>query len=435
MNIRVVNWSPARRSRTMEVFLQRPAFDLNAERIAAELLFDIKQRGEPALLAAIAKYEGVALKASELRVSQKEIDEAEHLVDANVRKQIDAAHARVLEFSKRSMRSDWEMETPNGGKLGEFFTPLSRVGIYVPGGAAPLASTVIMTATLAQAAGVKEIVACTPGGKNRKLSPEMLYAMKACGVTEVYRIGGIQAIGLMAYGIRHCEPVRKIVGPGGTFVTAAKRQVYGTVALDLVAGPSEIAILADDSANPDHVAADLLSQAEHGSGFEKAMLITDSPNLANEVSRAISRQTAQLSRKEMIKKVIAKNGILLATAPSIEDGLGLINRFAPEHFELVVREPEKYLSRVTTAGAVFVGPWTPEPVGDFAAGPSHVLPTGGAGKMFSGLTVEDFRRRTSLVNYTEQDLRDAMPIIEMFGTIEGLDGHKNSAAIRFKNTK
>jgi histidinol dehydrogenase len=165
------------------------------------------------------------------------------------------------------------------------------------------------------------------------------------------------------------------------------------------------------------------------------MLITDSQNLANEVSKAISRQTAQLSRKEMIKKVIAKNGILLATAPSIEDGLGLINRFAPEHFELVVRDPEKYLPRVTTAGAVFVGPWTPEPVGDFAAGPSHVLPTGGAGKMFSGLTVEDFRRRTSLVNYTEQDLRDAMPIIEMFGTIEGLDGHKNSAAIRFKNHK
>lgn len=432
MNIRVVNWTPTRRSRTIEVFMQRPAFDMNAEKIAGDLLADIKQRGEPALLAAIAKYEGVCMKASDLRVSQKELDELAEACEPEIRAQIDEAHKRVYEFAKRSMRPDWSMETPNGGKLGELFKPLNRVGVYVPGGMAPLASTVIMTATLAQAAGVPEIVACTPAGQSKKLSPAMMYAMKVCGVTEVYRIGGIQAIGLMAYGIKHCEPVRKIVGPGGTFVTAAKRLVYGTVALDLVAGPSEIAILADSSANAEHIAADLLSQAEHGTGHEKAMLVTDDVELANEVSRSISRQTANLSRKNLIKKVTDVNGILLCVVPSLELGMGLINRFAPEHFELVVKDTEKYLPMVNTAGAVFVGPWTPEPVGDFAAGPSHVLPTGGAAHMFSGLTVEDFRRRTSLVQYTEKDLEGAMPIIEMFGGIEGLDGHVNSAAVRFK---
>ncbi len=430
MNLRVVNWSPARRSRTVEVFLQRPAFDAAAEKAAAEILSDIRTRGEPAVLAAVAKFEGVSLKLSELRVSQREFDETAMQVEPDVRRQIDEAHRRVYEFARRSMRSDWFMETGNGGRLGEVFTALDRVGIYIPGGTAPLASTVIMTATLAQAAGVKEIVACSPAGAGKRLSPAMLYAMKVCGVTEIYRIGGIQAVGLMAYGIKHCRPVRKIVGPGGTFVTAAKRMVYGTVALDLVAGPSEIAVLADSSVNPEYVAADLLSQAEHGTGHEKALLVTDSADFAAEVARAIARQVPQRSRRSLIRKVADANGILLVAAPSIDLGLDLVNRFAPEHFELMVKDPDALIPKVRNCGALFVGPWTPEPVGDFAAGPSHVLPTGGAARMFSGLTVEDFRRRTSLVKYTKEDLRQAMPVIEMFARIEGLDGHMNSAAVR-----
>ncbi|MGI5869741.1 MAG: histidinol dehydrogenase [Kiritimatiellia bacterium] len=435
MNIRIVNWNPARRSRTIEIFLKRPAFDAEAEKVAAELLLDIKTRGEPAVLAAISQYEGISLKASELRVSKAEFDDAESKVPEHIKRQIEEARARVAEFSRKSMRQDWTMKTPHGGTLGEFHSPLSRVGIYVPGGTAPLASTVIMTATLAQTAGVPEIVACTPTGKTKQLNAAMLYAMRVSGVTEAYRVGGIQAIGMMAYGIRRIEPVRKIVGPGGTFVTAAKRQVYGTVALDLVAGPSEIAILADDGANPEFISADLLSQAEHGTGFERAMFVTDSPDLAQEVAAALSRQIPKMTRRSFVKRVTDANGILLAVAPTIDDGLDLINRFAPEHFELMVRNPARLLPRITCAGAVFVGPWTPESVGDFAAGPSHVLPTGGAARMFSGLTVDDFRRRTSLVEYQEQDLRDALPIIDMFSDIEGLDGHYKSAALRFQTPR
>ena len=432
MNVKVINYSSQRRSRAMEAFLQRPAFDPSAEEIAAALLADIRKRGDAAILAAISKHEGASLKQSELRVSDAEFKAAEAKVPDADKRGIREAHDRVAEFARKSLKQDWTMPTAGGGRLGEFFSPFDRIGVYVPGGAAPLASTVVMTATLAQVAGVREIVACTPGGKDKRVSPAILYAMKISGVTEAYRVGGIQAIGLMAYGAKRCAPVRKIVGPGGTFVTAAKRQVYGTVALDLVAGPSEIAILADESANPAFIAADLLSQAEHGSGHEKSLLVTTSASLAKETAAALPAQAAKLTRRARINAVADAGGIVLAVVPDIDEGVALINRFAPEHFELMVKNPGPLIPRVTHAGAVFVGSWTPESAGDFAAGPSHVLPTGGAAKMFSGLTVDDFRRRTSLVEYSESDLRDALPIIETFGAIEGLDGHYNAAAIRFK---
>ena len=431
MSLRIVRWNPARRSRAVEAFLRRPAFDPNAERVASEILADVRARGEPAVLAAIARIERLSLRPSELRVSEREFAAAEREVAPEVKARILEAHDRVADFSRRSLRADWTHRTPHGGVLGEYFTPLSRVGVYVPGGTAPLASTVIMTATLAQVAGVREIVACTPGGRDKRVRPEVLFAMRAAGVTEAYRVGGVQAIGLMAYGTGRTPPVQKIVGPGNAYVTAAKRQVYGTVALDLVAGPSEIAVLADDSADPAWVAADVLSQAEHGSGLERSLFVTDSEALAARVAEEIRRQIPQRSRRAMIERVVANRGILLAVAPSLEAGMDLVNRFAPEHFELSVREPEKWIPKAVHAGAVFAGHWTPESAGDFAAGPSHVLPTGGAARTFSGLTVEDFRRRTSLVQYTEADLRDALPVIRQFSDIEGLDGHRHAADVRF----
>ena len=433
MNLRIVRWNPSRRSRTVEVFLLRPTFDPKAEAIASRILADVAKRGEPAVLAAVANIEGLALRPAELRVSEREFAAAEKAVAPAIREQIEEAHRRVADFARRSMRPDWSCATPRGGRLGEYFTPLDRVGVYVPGGTAPLASTVIMTATLAQVAGVPQIVACTPGGKDKSIRPEVLYAMRLCGVSSVYRVGGVQAIGLMAYGIRHVEPVQKIVGPGNAFVTAAKRQVYGRVALDLVAGPSEIAVLADDSAKPDWVAADLLSQAEHGSGHERSLFVTDSPDLADLVVAAIHRQLAHRKRRDLIGRVLDAGGILPVVAPSLEDGMALVNRFAPEHFELAVRRPEDWIPKAVHAGAVFAGHWTPESAGDFAAGPSHVLPTGGAARMFNGLTVEDFRHRTSLVQYTEADLRDALPVIRAFADIEGLDGHRAAADVRFPN--
>ena len=430
MKVRVATWSPTRRSKMIETFLSRPAFDEQAEVIARELLEDIRRRGDSAVMAAMAKYDGVVLRGTELRVSDKDIANAIETVPESTRRHVREAHRRVTDFARRSMRQGWSMPTANGGSLGEFFMPYERVGIYVPGGTAPLASTVIMTATLAQVAGVKEIIACSPCGRDKQINPVVLYAMQLTGVSEIYRVGGVQAIGLMAYGTRRNEPVQKIVGPGGTFVTAAKRLVYGTVALDLVAGPSEIAILADASAPPAWVAADLLSQLEHGTGFEKALMVTDSPELAEKVSEELVRQMRQLPRKALLRKSVAAGGLLLVNVPSLDDGMNIINRFAPEHLELMVENADAWCSKVISAGAVFVGNWTPESVGDFVAGPSHVLPTGGAAKLFSGLTVDDFRRRSSVVSYTETDLREALPTIEAFGAMEGLEAHAHSARIR-----
>ena len=428
---RIVHWSPDRRSTPVEEFLLRPAFDPNAEKVAADLLADIRSRGEAAVLAAMARIDGVAVRPPELRVGPDELAEAESRLPAETKARILEARDRVAAFARRSMRPDWAMETPHGGLLGERFTPLARVGIYVPGGTAPLASTVVMTATIAQVAGVPQIVACTPCARDRSIRPEVLFAMQACGVTEIYRVGGIQAIGLMAYGIRRIEPVDKIVGPGNAFVTAAKRQVYGQVALDLVAGPSEIAVLADASANPEWVVADLLSQAEHGSGHERSLFVTDSEALAQAVADLLPARIAALPRRAMVERVVLRGGILLAVAKDLEDGMALVNRFAPEHFELAVADPTPWIPKAVNVGAVFAGHWTPESAGDFAAGPSHVLPTGGAARSFSGLTVEDFRHRTSVVRYTEADLRDALPVIRTFADIEGLGGHRAAADVRF----
>ncbi|MBQ9726028.1 MAG: histidinol dehydrogenase [Kiritimatiellae bacterium] len=431
MHLKVARWNPKHRMRAVDTFLARPAFDRKAEEIAAALLDDIRKRGELAVLAAAARIDGVTLRPGELRVSAAEVDAAERALSAETRDRIREARDRVADFARRSMRPDWSFETPGGGRLGEVFHPIRRVGVYVPGGTAPLASTVVMTATLAQVAGVPEIVACTPCAKNKAVRPEILYAMKVCGVSEIYRLGGIQAIGLMAYGTKRVEPVLKIVGPGNAYVTAAKRQVYGRVALDLVAGPSECAVLADDSADPAWVAADLLAQAEHGSGHERALLATDSAALADAVAAEIGKQLPTLSRRQMVQRVLSAGGVLLTESETLEDAMELVNLFAPEHLELAVRDPEKWIPKATAAGAVFAGHFTPESAGDFAAGPSHVLPTGGAARMFDGLTVESFRHRTSVVRYAESDLRDALPVITRFADVEGLDAHRRAATIRF----
>jgi histidinol dehydrogenase len=309
---------------------------------------------------------------------------------------------------------------------------MDRVGVYVPGGTAPLASTSLMTVTLAKCAGVKQIVACTPCGSDKTVNPVLLYALKIAGATEIYKVGGIQSIGLMAFGTRRIEPVQKIAGPGNAYVTAAKRQVYGYVGIDQVAGPSEIAVLADRSANPAWVAADLLSQAEHGSGHEKSLMVTDSAVLAEAVRKELLAQTELLSRAELVKRVISKDGILLVVVPSIKQGMELVNRFAPEHFEIMTTNARQWLNQVRCAGAVFIGEWTPEAVGDFVAGPSHVLPTGGAARMFNGLTADDFRRRHSFVEYTKMDLAETRATIETFAEVEGLDAHGRSASIRFE---
>jgi histidinol dehydrogenase len=309
---------------------------------------------------------------------------------------------------------------------------MDRVGVYVPGGTAPLASTSVMTVTLAKAAGVKEIVACTPAGRTGEVNPVLLYALKLAGATEIYRVGGIQAIGMMAYGTKTCRKVQKIAGPGNAFVTAAKRQVYGYVAIDQVAGPSEIAVLTDGTVNEKWIAADLLSQAEHGSGYEKSLCVCTSQETAERVRAEILAQTETLSRRDIIKRVIKAGGILIVVADDLDEGMRIVNRFAPEHFEIMTADALKVMKGVRSAGAVFAGTWTPESAGDFVAGPSHVLPTGGAANMFNGLTPDDFRRRHSFVAFTRADLAETRATIETFAAVEGLDAHGRAASVRFE---
>ncbi|MEN7973704.1 MAG: histidinol dehydrogenase, partial [Verrucomicrobiota bacterium] len=426
----IVKWGTDKKYKRAEDFLLRPSVEEQAMEAAARILADVKERGDKAVIDCARLYDGSNISVRRIRVSAEEIAEARKVVDADFKKAAEEAHKRIVAFSKNGLRDNWEMETPKGGMLGEKFVPFDRVGAYIPGGAAPLASTALMTLTLAKVAGVKELVACSPANAEGKLSPYIIYALNLAGATEIYKVGGVHAIGAMAYGTKTIAKVRKIVGPGGPYVTAAKRQVYGDVALDMVAGPSEIGVLCDTSANPAHVAADLLSQAEHGTGSEKALLVTTSQRQAEAIRAEVLKQAKELSRSEPIHQVLEK-GMLLVVVKDLSDGMKLCNLFAPEHMELIVKNPDKWVDKVENAGALFIGEWTPESVGDFVAGPSHVLPTGGTAAYFSGLTVEDFRRRVSLIRFTKEDLQDTLPAVEAFGRIETLDGHARSATIRF----
>ncbi len=429
--IKLARWSPSRESEQVTTFLARPAFKPEAEAIAREVLAEIRKHGDSAVAHYVKEFDGLTLPPARFAVTREERVAAINTVDLIFKRCAAEAHTRIVRFGKAGMRKEWTMAMPKGGVLGEQFTPLERVGAYIPAGAAPLASTALMTVTLAKIAGVPEIVACTPAGQDGQVNPYLLYALEVAGATEIYRIGGIQAIGAMAYGTKTIRRVQKIVGPGNAYVTAAKKLVYGEVDLDLVAGPSEIAVLADDSAHPRHIAADLLSQAEHGTGHEKILLVTTAQRIAEEVRAELVAQAEALSRAEAIEQVL-RDGALVVVVDNLDAGMELCNRFAPEHLEIMTREPRRWVKKVRSAGAIFVGPWTPECAGDFAAGPSHVLPTGGTAAIFSGLTVEAFRKRASIISLTRADLADVLPIIEAFGRVEQLDAHTRSATIRFE---
>lgn len=430
--LQVESWSPQVPNAAVEAFLARPAIDPAAEAVAREMLSAIRAEGDAAVLQFARKFDTPGLTLEALRVSEAEVEAAFAEVDADFRIQAAEADKRIYAFATAGKRKDWEMDTPCGGRLGEQYHPLDRVGVYVPGGTAPLASTAFMTATLARAAGVPEIVACTPANCEGRVNPYVLFSLSLAGVREIYKIGGVQAVGAMAYGTATIAKVQKIVGPGNAYVAAAKKLVYGEVSLDSVAGPSEIAILADHSAHPAHIAADLLSQAEHGTGLEKALLVTPEAELIPQVEAELQRQARALSRLDRTLPVL-RSGVLAVHTPDLESGMELINRFAAEHLELLIENPRAAVKSVRAAGAIFLGTWTPEPAGDFAAGPSHVLPTGGAAAMFSGLTVDDFLRRSSVLELTREDLAEVLPVIEAFGRVEGLDGHVRSAQIRFES--
>ena len=431
LTIPIVKYTPHKELPELEAFLARPAFAPEAEETARRVLADVRAAGDKAVQKYTKEFNGIQLAPGRFAVSKEERIAASEQVDLMFKRCASDVFARIVRFGKAGMRKDWSMATPKGGVLGEKFTPLARVGAYVPGGAAPLASTALMSVSLAKIAGVPEIVACTPCDKKGRVDPFLLHALEVAGATEIYRIGGIQAIAAMACGTATIRKVQKIVGPGGPYVTAAKKLVYGDVDLDMVAGPSEIAVLADETAVPAHVAADLISQLEHGTGHEKALLVTPYMGLAAKVLAEMERQIASLSRREAIERAAAA-GALFVVTDHLDTGMDVVNRFAPEHFEIMTKEPRRWLQKVKNAGAVFVGAWTPESAGDFVAGPSHVLPTGGTAAYFSGLTVDSFRKRTSVVAFTRADLIETLPLIEAMGRVEGLDGHARAAAIRFE---
>jgi histidinol dehydrogenase len=407
-------------------------FDPAVEQRALEIIRAVQRRGDKALLHYTEKFDGAKLTPSKLRVGQAELAGAWRATNARSRKAIRLAKANVTLFAKRSLRKNWQTRNAQGGVVGEKFDPFARVGVYIPGGTAPLASTTLMTVTLAKVAGCREIVACTPCGKDGQINTALLAALGQAGANEVYRVGGAQAIAAMACGTKTIRPVQKIFGPGNAYVVAAKRLLFGRVAIDLLPGPSEMFILADSSANPKFAAADLLAQAEHGSGDERVWFASNSKKLIADVQRELKRQLPALSRREFIRKALRKNGWLIHVK-SINDGIALANRIAPEHCELMLRKPGQAVKALTTVGAIFVGPWAPTVLGDYVAGPSHTLPTGGAGASFAGLTVDQFQRRTSVVKYSRPALAKSIETIRTFAEMEGLDAHGRSAEIRLED--
>jgi histidinol dehydrogenase len=398
------------------------------QEVVSGVIKDVRSRGNAAVLDLTERFDRVRLTPESMSVTADELAAAWNVTDGKLKEALIASHRNVYSFAQKSLRQNWSGQNEQGAETGEVYHPFERVGCYVPGGSAPLVSTAIMTVTLASAAGVPEIVVCTPCGKDGQVNPGLLAALKLAGATEVYKIGGAQAIAAMAYGTETIRPVTKIFGPGNSFVVEAKRQAFGVVAIDLLPGPSEVLILADKSGNPSYIAADILAQAEHGKDSQ-AGFITDDASLLEKVVTEVDRQCAKLSRQEQLRPVLDK-GVFLLLAPTLEEGAALVNAYAPEHLTLITEREGEILPLIRTAGAIFLGNDSPVAVGDFLAGPSHTLPTGGAGKSFPGLTVDMFQRRTSIIRLDKASVTQSEPIVRAFAAVEGLDAHGESVAIR-----
>ncbi len=427
--MRIIRHTDKNFSSAMKKLDRRSAPPAGVEDIVKEILAEVGKRGDAALIELSNRFDKADFKsAADLRVSEAELAAAAAAVDATTKKAIAASRKNVIAFAKRGLRKDWSGKNAQGAEVGERYLPFQRVGIYVPGGTAPLVSTSNMTVCLAAAAGCPEIVVMTPPGPGGVVHPALLYALREAGATEIYKVGGAQGMAAMSLGTKTIQPVLKVYGPGNSFVVEAKRQLFGVVAVDLLPGPSEVVTLADSSATPAFIAADMLAQAEHG-GDSVMGLVTDSEKLLLAVKAEIERQIQTLGRQAQLKKSL-RDGAWMVLVESLDDGVALVNAFAPEHLSLIVRKEEAILPRITTAGAIFLGNDSPVAVGDFLAGPSHELPTGGAGKSFPGLTADMFQRRTSIVRLDAESLRKSAPIVEAFAQVEGLDAHGRSATIR-----
>ncbi|WP_010529318.1 histidinol dehydrogenase [Lentibacillus jeotgali] len=391
-----------------------------------DIISRVKQTGDNALLELTEKFDGVRLDA--ISVTKAEFAEAQEAVSKEFKAAIQTARKNITAFHANQQEQSWFMNQSNGITLGQKVTPIERVGVYIPGGKAAYPSSVLMNVIPAKLAGVKEIVMTTPPDSDGKISPYVLAAAKEAGVDEVYKVGGAQAIAALAYGTETIKRVFKIVGPGNAYVARAKKWVFGDVAIDMIAGPSEICIIADETAQPRFVAADLLSQAEHDEQA-RPLLITTSGQIAETVKNELSRQAERLERKAVIQQSLAQNGHIILTK-TLDEAFGVANQIAPEHLQLMIAQPFENLGNITNAGAIFLGDYSPEPLGDYAAGPNHTLPTSGTAAFSSPLGVYDFVKRSSIIQYSNAALNGISKDIRTIADAEGLTAHANSIQIR-----
>ena len=400
------------------------------EAAVADILANVKEKGDEALFSYTKEFDKVEVTPETIRVTEAEIEEAYKAVDASLLEVIRKALVNIRSYHEKQRQNSWFTSTENGTMLGQKVTPLNRVGVYVPGGKAVYPSSVLMNIVPAKVAGVPHIVMTTPPGKDGKVNPSTLVAAKEAGADEIYKVGGAQAIGALAYGTASIPKVDKIVGPGNIFVALAKKAVYGHVSIDSIAGPSEILVLADETANAHYVAADLLSQAEHDE-MASAILITTSTELAQNVEKEIEGYLKVLSRKEIIEKSLENFGYILI-AEDMDEAIEAANEIASEHMEIVTKNAFEVMMKVRNAGAIFIGEYSSEPLGDYFAGSNHVLPTNGTAKFFSALSVDDFIKKSSIVYYSKSALQEIHKDIIQFASSEQLTAHANSIAVRFE---
>ena len=401
------------------------------ESTVAQILDKVKNEGDAALFAYTKEFDKADVTKETIRVTDAEIEEAYAQIDPALLGVIRKALVNIRKYHEKQIQNSWFTSETNGTMLGQKVTPLNRVGVYVPGGKAVYPSSVLMNIVPAKVAGVQHIVMTTPPGKDGKVCASTLVAAKEAGADEIYKVGGAQAIGALAFGTESIPKVDKIVGPGNIFVALAKKAVYGYVSIDSIAGPSEILVLADETANPHFVAADLLSQAEHDE-LACAILITTSEEFAAKVDEEVKGFVEVLSRKEIIQKSLDNFGYILI-AEDMDEAIEAANEIAPEHMEIVTAHPFEDMMKVKNAGAIFIGEYSSEPLGDYFAGPNHVLPTNGTAKFFSALSVDDFIKKSSIVYYSKAALRDIHKDIIQFATSEQLTAHANSIAVRFED--
>ena len=429
--MRIVKLTPESKNNILENLLKRsPNSYGKFESAVNDILINVKTRKDEALFEYTKNFDKADINAGNVVVTQEEIEEAYSLVDKDLLDVIRKALVNIKEYHEKQRQYSWFDSKPDGSILGQKVTALARVGVYVPGGKAAYPSSVLMNVMPAKVAGVEQIVMCTPPDKDGKVYPTTLVAAKEAGVDVIYKVGGAQAIAAMAYGTESIPKVDKIVGPGNIYVALTKKAIFGYVSIDSVAGPSEILVIADETANPKYVAADLLSQAEHDE-MASAILITTSEKLAKEVSEQVDVFVEQLSRKAILEKSLENYGYIL-TASSLDEAIEVANDIASEHLEIVTKDPFNVMTKIKNAGAIFLGEYSSEPLGDYFAGPNHVLPTNGTAKFFSALSVDDFIKKTSIISYSREALEPIHKDIEKFATAEQLTAHANSIKVRFE---